>query len=35
MLTILIKWTKEIILGLDFLGTIACVNYFDQNGQKK
>ena len=30
MLTILIKWTKEIILGLLFLGTIVCVNYSDQ-----
>ena len=30
MLIILIKWTKEIILGLYFLGTIVCVNYIDQ-----
>ena len=30
MLTILIKWTKEIILGLYFFGTIVCVNYIDQ-----
>ena len=29
MLTILIKWTKEIILDLYFLGTIVCVNYID------
>ena len=26
----LIKWTKEVILGLYFLETIVCVNYFDQ-----
>ena len=30
MLIILIKWTKEIILGLYFFGTIVCVNYIDQ-----
>ena len=30
MLTILNKWTKEIILGLYFLGIIVCVNYIDQ-----
>ena len=30
MLTILIIWTKDIILGLYFLGTIVCVNYIDQ-----
>ena len=30
MLTILIKWTKEIILSLFFLGTIMCVNKIDQ-----
>ena len=30
MLTIMIKLTKEIILGLNFLGTIVCVNYIDQ-----
>ena len=30
MLIILIKWTKEIILGLYFLGTIVCINYIDQ-----
>ena len=30
MLTILIKWTKEIILGLYFLGTIVCVINIDQ-----
>ena len=30
MLTILIKWTKEIILGLYFLETIVCVNHIDQ-----
>ena len=30
MLTILIKWTKEIILGLYILGTIVCVKYIDQ-----
>ena len=29
MLNILIKWTKEISLGLYFLGTIVCVNYID------
>ena len=31
MLTILIKWTKEIIIGLYFLGTIVCVKNIDQN----
>ena len=30
MLTILIKWTKEIIFCLYFFGTIVCVNYIDQ-----
>ena len=30
MLTILIKWTKEIILVLYFFGTIVCVNYIGQ-----
>ena len=30
MLTILIKWTKEIILGLYFLGTSVYVNNIDQ-----
>ena len=30
MLSILIKWIKEKILGLYFFGTIVCVNYIDQ-----
>ena len=30
MLTILIKWTKEIFFGLYFIGTIVCVNYVEQ-----
>ena len=30
MLTILIKWTKELIIGLYFIVTIVCVNYIDQ-----
>ena len=34
MLTILIKWTKEITLGLYFLGTIVCVNYIDQMDER-
>ena len=35
MFTVLIKWTKEIILGLYFLGTIVCVNYIDQMDKRK
>ena len=30
MLTVLIKLTKEINLGLYFLETIVCVNYIEQ-----